>query len=73
MGLNIDCEKNDDEITNLQISTTESFDILCDEDQCVTSFEALFDLPVNGGPIKMIICINFDNTKDPYGLEVKEF
>ena len=40
VGLNIDCDNNDDDIINLWISTTEIFDMLCDEDECVTSFEA---------------------------------
>ena len=47
--------------------------MLCDEDECVTFFEASFDLLVNGGPIKMSICMTFDDTKDLEGLEGKEF
>ena len=46
--------------------------MLCNEDDCVTSFESLFDLPVNSVSIKMSICMNFDNTKAPEGLEGKE-
>ena len=46
--------------------------MLCDEDECATSFEASFELPINGVPIKVIICMNFDNTKAPQGLEGKE-
>ena len=42
--------------------------MLCEEDERVTSFEESFDSPVNGGPIKMIICITFDDTKVPEGL-----
>ena len=73
VGLNIDFKKNDDEIINLLIRTTESFDVLCDEYECVTSFEASFYLLVKDGPINMIICMNFDDTKSPEGLEGKEF
>ena len=37
--------------------------MLRDEDECVTSCEAYFDLPVNGSPIKMSVFTNFDDTK----------
>ena len=72
-GLNIDFEKNDKNTINIQTSTTERFDIFCDEDDCVTSFDASFDLPVKGGPLKMSICMTFDDTKAPEGMEGKEF
>ena len=47
--------------------------MLCDEDECVTTFQAYFDLPVNGGTMNMSICMTFEDNKDPEGLESKEF
>ena len=75
-GLDVDCELRKGNISassmRIGVSSTEVFEAVCNEDECITAFESDFILPLEGGHIKNRICMNFDKTKGPEKLMGKE-